>query len=345
MSSSEDKDGSKTLKPPDPPDSLDLGPEQSHTQGFAGSNQHCNPDPTPATLAVSKPTTMATTALSQTSTTATTMMCQDTQATIIVSHPSTTATTAVSLQTTATSAVSQSTLGHVTASPSEGDVSHSTSSLSTAASELEAVLNQALPEGIAAIPQGPVTRNVPTQDPTSDLQGSANTATSAAQQLAATSPVNNQLQVIVQIHAENKAFQRADSANPVPGLPEMSTEEDEAVVDSGVAPKPNLGTALVDIMVGHKLSTLQLNRESGSVSAPGAGQFAVGPAPGPGPGTGDVPPQSLTNRARLVLSPNTPVQLCTLALTLMPLNLPTLTNRGMRAQPLLSTVTSNRHKP
>ncbi len=119
-------------------------------------------------------------------------MCQDTQATTTVSHQSTTATTAVSLQTTATSAVSQSALGHVTVSPSAGDVSHSPRSLSTTARALEVVINQALLEGIAATYQDPVTGNMPTQDPPSDLQGSANPATSIAQQLTATFPDNNQ---------------------------------------------------------------------------------------------------------------------------------------------------------
>ncbi len=69
----------------------------------------------------------------------------------------------------------------------------------------------------------------------------------------------------------------------------MSAEEVEAVTDSGVAPTPDLGTALVDITVGHQLSAPQLGKESGSVSAPGTGRLAVRPGPGPGPGTGDVP--------------------------------------------------------
>ncbi len=70
----------------------------------------------------------------------------------------------------------------------------------------------------------------------------------------------------------------------------MSAEEVEAITDSGVAPKPDLGTALVDIIFSHQLSTLQLDKESDSVSAPDTGQFAVGPGPGPSPGTGDMPP-------------------------------------------------------
>ncbi len=233
---------------------------------------------------------MATTTVSQPSTTATTMVSQDnSQATTTVSHLSTMATTAVSLQTTATSAVSQSTMGHVTVSPSVGDISYPHSSISTAASELEAVIYQALPESIAATSQDPVTGNVPTQDPQSDLQGSANPATTVAQQLPATSPDNNQLQVIAQVHAENIASQSPDAAHPVPGLIELSADDVQAVADSGVAPTPDLGTALVDITVGHQLSALQLGKESGSVSAPGTGQLAVRPGPGPCPGTGDVP--------------------------------------------------------
>ncbi len=76
---------------------------------------------------------------------------------------------------------------------------------------------------------------------------------------------------------------------PVPGLPAVSADDVEAVMDSGLAPKPDLGTALVDIMVGHNLSHLQLGKELCSGSTPGTGQFAVGSGPGPGPGTGDVP--------------------------------------------------------
>ena len=53
MSSSEGKDGSKTPEPPDPPDCLDSGPEQSNTQGSAGSNQQHNPDSALATIVVS----------------------------------------------------------------------------------------------------------------------------------------------------------------------------------------------------------------------------------------------------------------------------------------------------
>ncbi len=154
MSSLEDHERHKH---PDPPYNLDFSPGQSNTQGSAGSNQQHRRDSSLAALEASQPTTMATTAVSQTSTTATTTVSQDTQATTTVSHPSTTATTAVSLQTTATSTESQSTLGHVTVSPSVGDASQSTSSISTAAGELEAVINQAFPESLTATPQGPVT--------------------------------------------------------------------------------------------------------------------------------------------------------------------------------------------
>ncbi len=55
-----------------------------------------------------------------------------------------------------------------------------------------------------------------------------------------------------------------------------------------MAPTPNFGTALVDVMVGHQLPALQLGKESSPGSAPGTGQFAVGLGPGPGPGTGGV---------------------------------------------------------
>ncbi len=168
----------------------------------------------------------------------------------------------------------------------------------TAAGELEAVINQALPESIAKPTQGPVTGTVPTQDPSSYLQGSANPATLVAQQLPATTPENNQLQVIAQVHAEKIASQSADSAHPIPGLPEMSAEEVEAITDSGVAPTSDLGTALVDIIVGHQLSALQLGQEQGCASAPGTGQFAVGPGPGSGPGTGDVPPPVIDQQAQ-----------------------------------------------
>ncbi len=190
-------------------------------------------------------------------------------------------------------------MGHVDVSPSVGDASHSANSILAAASELEAVINHALPEGIAKPTQDPVTGTVPTQDLSSDLQESANPATSVAQQLTATTtPGNNQLQVIAQVHAENRASQSADSSHPVHGLPEMSAEEVEAVTDSGVAPTPDLGTALVDIIVGHQLSALQLGQEQGCASAPGTGQFAVGPGPGSGPGTGDVPPPVIDQQAQ-----------------------------------------------
>ncbi len=179
MSSSEDKDGSKT---PKPPDNLDLGSVLPHTQGSAGSDQQHNPDPNQATVIVSQPTTMVTTVVSQTSTTATTTVSQDNQtattvsqtpvtATTTVSQPSTMATIAVSLQTTATSTVSQSTIGHVTVSDSMGDTSQFASSISTTAGELEAVIDQAFPESVTATPQGLVTGSVLTTELTSDLQG------------------------------------------------------------------------------------------------------------------------------------------------------------------------------
>ena len=117
MSSSEDH---KRDNPPDPPDDLDLGPGQSNTQGSAGFDQQHNPDPNQATITVSQSTTMAPPTVSQTSTMATTTVSQDTQATTTVSHPSAMATTAVSLQTTTTSTESQSTMGHITVSPSVG---------------------------------------------------------------------------------------------------------------------------------------------------------------------------------------------------------------------------------
>ncbi len=239
---------------------------------------------------------MATTAVSHPSTTAT----------LAVSQTPTMGTTAVSLQTTATSIVSQSTMGHITVSPSVGDAFQSTSSLLAAASELEAAIDQALPGGIATTPQDRVTGNVPNQDPTSNPQGSAKTATSAAQQLTATTTDNNQLQVIAQVHAEDKASQSADSANPVLGLKVMSAEEIEAITDSGMAPKPNLGTALVDIMVGHQLSTLLLGKELGSVPAPGTGQLTVGPGTGSSPGTGDVPPPVTDQQGQTSAEPQHP---------------------------------------
>ncbi len=213
---------------------------------------------------MSHPTTMATTAVSQLSITAKITVSQDTQAT-----------TAVSLQTTATCTESQSTMGHITVSPSVGDASQSTSSISTAAGDLEVVLNQVSPEDTTAVPQGPVTGDVLATDPTSNPQGSANTAVSAAQQLSATLPGDNQHQVIVQIHAEDKASKSADSANPVPSLPVVSADDVEGIVDSGIAPTPNMNTVLVDFTVGRQLSGLQ---------------FAVGSGLGPGPSTGDVPP-------------------------------------------------------
>ncbi len=288
MSSSEDKERDK---PPDPPDRLDLGPEQS-TQGSAGFNQQHNPDSSLATLVVSQPTTLVTTTVSQPSTTATSIVSQDsTMATAAlsqtpvmtitaVSQTTTMATIVVSLQTTATSAVNQSTMGHPIVSPSIGDASHSASSISAAASELEDVLNQALPEGIANTTQDPVTGNIPVQDPPSNPQGSANPVTSVAQQLAATQSANNQLQVTAQIHAEDTTSQSAYSTLTVPGLAELSADEVQAITDSGVALTPDLGTALFDVIVGHQLSTLKLGKEPHSHSALGTGQFAVGPGPG-----------------------------------------------------------------
>ncbi len=74
----------------------------------------------------------------------------------------------------------------------------------------------------------------------------------------------------------------------------MSADDVEALADSGVAPTPDLGTALVDIMVGHKMSHLQLSSAVGSGSAPGTGQFTAGSGLGPGPSTGDVPPPVVT---------------------------------------------------
>ncbi len=284
------KDGSKTPKPPDPSDDPDLGLGSSTTQGSAGFDQQHNPDPAQATLKVSQTTTMATTAVSQTSTTATTTVSQDNQATITVSQPSTTATTTVSLLTTATSTESQSVMSHTTVSSPVGDASQSTSSLLTAAGELEAVLDQVSLVNTTTVPQGPVTGDVLATGTPSGPQGSANPAALAAQQLSANVPGGNQFQVAAQVHADDKASQSANSANPVPGLPVVSADDIEGAADSGVAPNPDLGTTLVDIMVGHKLSHLQLSSELGSDSASGTGQFAVGSGPGPGPGTGIVPP-------------------------------------------------------
>ncbi len=203
----------------------------------------------------------------------------------------------------ATSTVSQSTPGHTSLSPSVGNTSHSTSSISTAAGESEAVVNQALPEGAAKPIQDPMTRTIPTQDPHSDLQGSAIPAPPVAHLLAATTPENNQLQVIAQVHAENIASQSADSVPPVPGLIELSAKDVQAVADSGVAPVPDLGTALDDITVGHQLSALQLGQESGSVPAPSTGQLATRPGPGPGPGTGDMPPPVTDQQAQASTEP------------------------------------------
>ncbi len=79
----------------------------------------------------------------------------------------------------------------------------------------------------------------------------------------------------------------------------MSADDVQSVVDSGVAPTPNLHSALVDIIVGHPLAGLQIGQEQESAPAR-TGQLAAGPGPGPGPGTGDVTnpvvdPQAQTN--------------------------------------------------
>ncbi len=297
MSSSEDKDGSKT---PKPPDDLDLGSDSSNTLGSAGFDQQNNPNPNQATLEVSQPLTMATTTVSQTSTTATTAVSQDDQATITVSQPSTTATitvsqppttatTTVSLLTTATSTESQSVMSHSDVSSSVGDASQYTGSISTAAGELEAVLDQVSLESATAIPQGPVTGGILATDTLSDPLESANPAASAAQQLPANVPGGNQFQVTVQVHAEDKASQSAGSANPVPGLPAGSADDVEAVADSGQAPPPNMDTVLINFTVGQQMSTLQLGQEHSPGSAPGTEQFAAGSALGSGTGTGNVP--------------------------------------------------------
>ena len=197
-------------------------------------------------------------------------------------------------------------MGHITVSPSVGDASQSTSSISTAAGELEAVLNHVSPENTTAVPQGPVTGEVLATDTPSGPQGSANTAASAAQQSSATPTGDNQFQVTVQIHAEDQASPSAGSANLVPGLPAVSADDVEAIVDSGFAPKPDLGTVLVDIMVGHKLSHLQLDRELNSGSTPGTGQFAVESGSGSGPGTGDVPPPVTDQQGQFSTEPANP---------------------------------------
>ncbi len=286
MSSSED---SNKGKPPEPPDGPDLGLGQSNPLGSAGFDQQHNPNPDQATLEVSQPTTMATVTVSQTSTTATTAVSQDNKATITVSQPSTTATTAVSLLTTATSTESQSIMSHSIVSSSVGDASQSTGSISTAAGELEAVLDQVSPESATAVPQGPVTGGVLATDTPSDPLGSANPAALAAQQSPANVPGGNQFQVDVQVHAEDQASQSASSTNHVPGLPAVSADDVEAVADSGVAPMPHLDTILINFTVGQQMSALQLGKEFSPGSAPGTKQFTAGSTLGSGPGTGNVP--------------------------------------------------------
>ena len=117
----------------------------------------------------------------------------------------------------------------------------------------------------------------------------AKAAALAAQQLSANVPGNNQLQVTVQVHAEDQASQSVGSAPPVPGRPAVSADHIEAVMDSGVVPLPNMDTVLLNFTVGQQLSNLQWGKELSPGSAPGAGQFAVGSSLRPGPSTGDVP--------------------------------------------------------
>ncbi len=131
----------------------------------------------------------------------------------------------------------------------------------------------------------------------------ANAAALAAQQLSANIPGDNHLQVTVQVHAEDQASQSAGSAHPVPGLPAVRADDVEAVVDSGVAPKPNMDTVLLDFTVGRQLSNLQLDKELSPGSAPGAGQFAVGSSLGPGPGTRDMPPRVTDQQGQLSTEP------------------------------------------
>ncbi len=93
----------------------------------------------------------------------------------------------------------------------------------------------------------------------------------------------------------------------------MSADEVQAVTDSGLAPTPDLQSALVDIMVGHQLAGLQLGQELESVPAPGSSQIAAEPSQGPSPGTGDVPHL---------------VRMCTLPPLQMPSHLPSLSNNS-----------------
>ncbi len=115
-----------------------------------------------------------------------------------------------------------------------------------------------------------------------------NSATPVKQQPATISVEGNQLLVTALVHADNMACQSAKSALPVPGLTEVSANDVESLADSGVTPTSNLQSALVDIMVGDPLATLQLGKESGSAPAPGPGQSTTGPGQGPGSANGNV---------------------------------------------------------
>ncbi len=68
----------------------------------------------------------------------------------------------------------------------------------------------------------------------------------------------------------------------------MSANEVEAIVDSGLAPTPNMDTVLINFTVGQQLSNLQLGKEFSPGSASGTGQFAARSNLGSGPGTGNV---------------------------------------------------------
>ncbi len=81
---------------------------------------------------------------------------------------------------------------------------------------------------------------------------------------------------------------RAPRLIPVPGLLEVSADEVESLVDSGLAPKPILHSTLIDQYVDDQLACLQLGTESGPRSAPDPGQFAAGPRQGSGPDTRNV---------------------------------------------------------
>ncbi len=143
------------------------------------------------------------------------------------------------------------------------------------------------PKALLLIPkaaQPPVSTAAQTPATTipSNLPQTANTlaTTTTTQSVATTTTTSNTQSTIAIIHQASEPEKEASPANPVPGLTDLGSEEQDAEQEAEVSPEQIIQRSIEDLFAAHSMSGLHLGDGSVSETDPKTENITSG---GPGP--------------------------------------------------------------